>query len=234
MQPLPSIPPLEEAAILTIDGVGEWATTTLASGKGKHVESSRKFDSLTFGLALLNDHRFCGFRVNSGEYKLMGLAPTAKRSMRISSGESHPDPRGWILSSESGLFRLSLLRSDGSPKIACPAGRPPRQLTPPWKNVSWTSQLIQAITEEIMTVGSACACGDRSSQPVSCRRRRPELRGQRKIPGEGVFGDCGFNRLLGMLVELLSCAGDLSANERKHPPSPPKTSTTHGALLARV
>jgi len=68
--------PFEEAAILTMDGVGEWDTATIGVGNGNHIEllKSMQFpDSL--GLLYSAFTYFCGFKVNSGEYKLMGLAP---------------------------------------------------------------------------------------------------------------------------------------------------------------
>ena len=71
---LPS--PFEEAAILTMDGVGEWATASIGVGRGNDIELTRELhwpDSL--GLLYSAFTYFTGFRVNSGEYKLMGLAP---------------------------------------------------------------------------------------------------------------------------------------------------------------
>lgn len=71
--------PFEEAAILTMDGVGEWATTTIGFGKGSKIEILEQLnypDSL--GLLYSAFTYFCGFKVNSGEYKLMGLAPYGK------------------------------------------------------------------------------------------------------------------------------------------------------------
>ncbi|MEK6612628.1 MAG: carbamoyltransferase N-terminal domain-containing protein [Gemmatimonadota bacterium] len=71
---LPS--PFEEAAILTLDGVGEWATATIGVGWGGDVEILRELhwpDSLGLLYSACTYH--CGFAVNSGEYKLMGLAP---------------------------------------------------------------------------------------------------------------------------------------------------------------
>ncbi len=68
--------PFEKAAILTMDGVGEWATTTIGRGEGGEVvilEEIRYPHSL--GLLYSAFTYFCGFKVNSGEYKLMGLAP---------------------------------------------------------------------------------------------------------------------------------------------------------------
>lgn len=68
--------PYEDAAIMTVDGVGEWATTTLGVGNGTDIKILKQInypDSL--GLLYSAFTYFCGFKVNSGEYKLMGLAP---------------------------------------------------------------------------------------------------------------------------------------------------------------
>lgn len=68
--------PFEDAAILTVDGVGEWATTTLGVGNGTDINIIKQInypDSI--GLLYSAFTYFCGFKVNSGEYKLMGLAP---------------------------------------------------------------------------------------------------------------------------------------------------------------
>lgn len=71
--------PFEEAAILTIDGVGEWSTTTFGLGKGNTIEL---FKEIRFpnsvGLLYSAFTHFTGFKINSGEYKLMGLAPYGK------------------------------------------------------------------------------------------------------------------------------------------------------------
>lgn len=96
--------PFADAAILTVDGVGEWATTTLCEGRGSAVTIRRE---LTFphslGLLYSAFTAYCGFKVNSGEYKLMGLAPYgnpgAERTRRF---------RDAILS------RLLDVREDGS------------------------------------------------------------------------------------------------------------------------
>ena len=71
--------PFAEAAVLTIDGVGEWSTTTLGVGRGASLEmlSELRFPH-SLGLLYSAFTAFAGFRVNSGEYKLMGLAPYGK------------------------------------------------------------------------------------------------------------------------------------------------------------
>lgn len=68
--------PFEEAAILTIDGVGEWATATISHGKGKNITILKELQfPHSLGLLYSAFTYFLGFKVNSGEYKLMGLAP---------------------------------------------------------------------------------------------------------------------------------------------------------------
>ena len=68
--------PFSEAAILTIDGVGEWATCTIGVGRGNGIEILRELDfPHSLGLLYSAFTYYCGFKVNSGEYKLMGLAP---------------------------------------------------------------------------------------------------------------------------------------------------------------
>ena len=68
--------PFESAAVLTLDGVGEWATTTLGVGSGSslRIESEIRFPH-SLGLLYAAFTSYTGFKVNSGEYKMMGLAP---------------------------------------------------------------------------------------------------------------------------------------------------------------
>ena len=68
--------PFAEAAILTIDGVGEWATTTIGTGQGNQIKMLQELRfPHSLGLLYSAFTDYCGFRINSGEYKLMGLAP---------------------------------------------------------------------------------------------------------------------------------------------------------------
>jgi len=90
--------PFAEAAILTVDGVGEWATTTIARGSGATIEPLEEIRfPHSLGLLYSAFTAYCGFRVNSGEYKLMGLAP-------------YGEPR-WV---ETLLEDLVSLHEDGS------------------------------------------------------------------------------------------------------------------------
>ncbi len=68
--------PFEEAVVLTLDGVGEWATTTVAVGRGNQLTIEKEIHfPHSLGLLYSAFTYYTGFRVNSGEYKLMGLAP---------------------------------------------------------------------------------------------------------------------------------------------------------------
>ena len=68
--------PFEEAAVLTMDGVGEWTTTSLAIGRGNHLAVHKEIQfPHSLGLLYSAITYYTGFKVNSGEYKVMGLAP---------------------------------------------------------------------------------------------------------------------------------------------------------------
>ena len=68
--------PFEEALVLTMDGVGEWATTSVGLGRGNHLEIIKEIHfPHSLGLLYSAFTYYTGFKVNSGEYKLMGLAP---------------------------------------------------------------------------------------------------------------------------------------------------------------
>jgi carbamoyltransferase len=75
--------PFQDAAILTIDGVGEWATTTVGHGQQNSIRMLKElYFPHSIGLLYSAFTYYCGFKVNSGEYKLMGLAPYGTKSNR--------------------------------------------------------------------------------------------------------------------------------------------------------
>ena len=95
--------PFESAAILTLDGVGEWNTTTLGRGCGNRIELLKKIDyPHSLGLLYSAFTYFCGFRVNFGDYKLMGLAPYGEPVYRDRILRELIDVK------EDGSFRLNL------------------------------------------------------------------------------------------------------------------------------
>ncbi len=96
--------PFEEAAILTIDGVGEWATTTICHGRGNDIKILQELRfPHSVGLLYSAFTHYLGFKVNSGEYKLMGLAPYG-----------HANDRETLAFKDKILAELVDVREDGS------------------------------------------------------------------------------------------------------------------------
>ena len=146
--------PFEEAAILTMDGVGEWATTSMGLGRGNHLEIQREIHfPHSLGLLYSAFTYYTGFKVNSGEYKLMGLAPYGepKYADRILDN--------LIEVKTDGSFRLDLSYFDyctglrmTNDKFAVLFGQPARQ---PEKELLTQFHMdvaasIQAVTDEIV------------------------------------------------------------------------------------
>ncbi|MCX7159779.1 MAG: carbamoyltransferase [Proteobacteria bacterium] len=95
--------PFESAAVLTIDGVGEWATTSLALGNGNSLAVTKEIHfPHSLGLMYSAFTQYCGFEVNSGEYKLMGLAPYGEPRFAADILEHIIDLK------DDGSFRLNL------------------------------------------------------------------------------------------------------------------------------
>ena len=231
--------PFEEAAILTIDGVGEWATTTLASGKGKQVEILKEIRfPHSLGLLYSTITAFCGFRVNSGEYKLMGLAPYGKAVYADILRENV------IQIHEDGSFHLNLdyfgfLSSDqmDHPRLHALLGGPPRQPdTPMEERFMDIAASIQAITEEIMIKLARHAHAVTGHRNL-CLAGGVALNcvGNGKILKEGVFERLWIQPAAGDAGGALGAALAIyhQQNERKSiPPStPPNIDSMHGALL---
>jgi carbamoyltransferase len=145
--------PYEKAVILTSDGVGEWATTTWGKGEGNriHIEKAISFPH-SLGLLYSAFTYFTGFKVNSGEYKLMGLAPYGEPVYADVIKEKLIDVK------PDGSYRLNMdyftypseLRMTGE-KFAGLFGGPPRKpesgIT---KREMDLAASIQVVTEEVM------------------------------------------------------------------------------------
>ncbi|MBI4775837.1 MAG: carbamoyltransferase [Deltaproteobacteria bacterium] len=143
--------PFEEAAVLTIDGVGEWATASYGFGKGKDLTLLKELhfpDSL--GLLYSAFTYFTGFRVNSGEYKLMGLAPygTPRYKERILSELMDMKEDGSLRLNLSYFDFLGGLRMTNK-RFSALFGGPPRspetEITQREMDIAAS---IQAVTEE--------------------------------------------------------------------------------------
>lgn len=95
--------PFETAAVLTMDGVGEWTTTSLSLGRGNSLEMAREIHfPHSLGLLYSAFTYYTGFRVNSGEYKVMGLAPYGEPRFRDAILDNLIDLK------DDGSFRLNL------------------------------------------------------------------------------------------------------------------------------
>lgn len=95
--------PFEESAVLTMDGVGEWATTSFGIGRGNRLELIKEIHfPHSLGLLYSAFTYYTGFRVNSGEYKVMGLAPYGEPKYASTIREHLIDIK------EDGSFRLDL------------------------------------------------------------------------------------------------------------------------------
>ena len=145
--------PFDEAVVLTMDGVGEWTTTSVSVGKGKTLQPIREIHfPHSLGLLYSAFTYYTGFKVNSGEYKVMGLAPYGTPRFASQIFESLIDVK------PDGSFRLNLDYFDyctglrmTNDRFAQLFGRGPRQpderLEPFHMDVAAS---VQAVTDDIM------------------------------------------------------------------------------------
>ena len=100
--------PFEQAAIVTIDGVGEWATSSIGVGRGHEIEMLRELRfPHSLGLLYSAFTYFTGFSVNSGEYKVMGLAPYGEPNyVQADQGSPRRDPRRRQPVDEHGVLHV--------------------------------------------------------------------------------------------------------------------------------
>lgn len=145
--------PFEEAAIITCDGVGEWATTTVGVGEGNRMRLlfEQRFPH-SIGMLYSAFTYYCGFKVNSGEYKLMGLAPYGEPVYADLIKAHFIDLR------EDGSFRLNMkyfgylsgltMTNDAFDEVlGGPRRSPESEITPREMDIA---RSIQAVTEDIM------------------------------------------------------------------------------------
>jgi len=145
--------PFEEAAVLTMDGVGEWATTSLAMGQGAQLTITREIHfPHSLGLLYSAFTYHTGFKVNSGEYKVMGLAPYGEAKYKDLILDNLMDVK------PDGSFRLnqdyfdyctglSMTNAKFETLFGGPARRPEEELTQKHMDLAAS---VQAVTEEVM------------------------------------------------------------------------------------
>ena len=145
--------PFDEAAILTIDGVGEWATTTIGHGRGREIKMLKELRfPHSLGLVYSAFTDYCGFRINSGEYKLMGLAPYGQPKyadvIRHELFDLKPDGSFWLNLDYFNFLHGTTMTNE---KFHALFGGPPRG---PEEKIAQrhmdVARSIQLVTEEIM------------------------------------------------------------------------------------
>lgn len=146
--------PFESAAVLTMDGVGEWTTTSLALGNGADLSVLREIHfPHSLGLLYSAFTYFTGFKVNSGEYKLMGLAPFGEPKYASAIRDRLIDIK------EDGSFRLNMEFFDYCTDLKMtsqkfdalfggPARAPEAEITQREMDLAAS---IQVVTEEVVT-----------------------------------------------------------------------------------
>ena len=145
--------PFNEAAILTMDGVGEWATSSLAVGRGNKIELIKELRfPHSLGLLYSAFTYYLGFKVNSGEYKVMGLAPYGKPEYTKRILDHLIDLK------EDGSFRmnqdyfnylggLTMTNKKFGDLFGAPTRKPETKLTQKEMDIAAS---LQKVTEEIM------------------------------------------------------------------------------------
>ncbi|MCW8132878.1 MAG: carbamoyltransferase [Planctomycetota bacterium] len=145
--------PFEEAAILTLDGVGEWATASFGTGRGNKIALTHELHfPHSLGLLYSAFTYYCGFKVNSGEYKLMGLAPYGQPRFAETILKNVVDLK------EDGSFRMDQSYFNycqgltmTSEKLHALLGAPPRKAESKLGERDMDiAASIQKVTEEIM------------------------------------------------------------------------------------
>jgi len=160
--------PFEDAVVLTMDGVGEWATTSVAMGRGNHLEVTKEIHfPHSLGLLYSALTYYTGFKVNSGEYKVMGLAPYGEPKYAQLMLDNLIDVK------EDGTFRLDqsyfdyctglrMTNKKFDALFGAPARDPETLLTQREMDLAAS---VQAVTEEIvlkLTRGLAKENGSRN------------------------------------------------------------------------
>jgi carbamoyltransferase len=230
--------PFEEAAILTIDGVGEWSTTTLAHGKGNRLEILKEIRfPHSLGLLYSAFTYFCGFKVNSGEYKLMGLAPYGEpvyadliRDNLIDLGDD-------------GAFRLNMdffhytrgktMTARGFEQLFGGPARAPE--TPIARREMDLAASVQLVTEEAMLRLAAQAVKETGSRNL-CLAGGVALNcvGNGKILSAGVVDNLWIQPAAGDAGGALGAALDVWHTFYDAPRTPVRPDAMKGSLLGPV
>ncbi len=227
--------PFDEAAILTLDGVGEWATASYGVGRGNKLEIVRELHfPHSLGMLYSAFTAFCGFRVLSGEYKLMGLAPYGEPRYADLIRDKLIDWR------DDGSFRLAMeyftycqgLRMTGR-KFAQLFGRPARTPESPLTQSDMDiAASIQVVTEE-MVLRIARHVREATGMPRLCMAGGVALNcvANGKILREGIFDDLWIQPAAGDAGGALGVAQHIWYQLLGHPRTPEASDSQRGSRL---
>ena len=185
--------PFEEAAFLTLDGVGEWACASMGTFENNEIEQlAQQNYPHSVGMLYSAFTQYCGFRVNSGEYKLMGLAPYGTpQYVDLIKGN-------FVTISDDGSIELNLkyfkfhqgmrmINARFESKMGKPARKPERNMTTFYKDVAAS---IQVVLEEIV-LKTAQHVRDRTGKKYLCYGGGVALncKANQRLMESGIFED---------------------------------------------
>ena len=229
--------PFQRAAVLTMDGVGEWATTSAGVGNGHELKIQKEINfPHSLGLLYAAFTYYTGFKVNSGEYKVMGLAPYGipKYAQLIYDHliDLKPD----------GSFRLNLDYFNYCTGLTMTNARfdalfdgPPRTPAAPLeqRHMDLAASIQVVIEEAVLRLSRSLAEETGEANLLPCRRRGTQLRCQRQGAARrqirehlGTAGGGRLGRRAGRGADYLSSLCRSTAHRRKH-------AGRHGGLLSR-
>jgi carbamoyltransferase len=213
--------PFEQAAIVTMDGVGEWATSSIGVGRGSEIEMLRELRfPHSLGLLYSAFTYFAGFRVNSGEYKVMGLAPYGEpkyvKLIKDHLVEIRDDGSLWM-NMEYFTYPHALTMTGAALErlIGGPAREPESKLTQREMDLA---RSIQDITEEVMLKMTAFAHRETGMRDL-CLAGGVALNcvGNGRILREGPFDQIWIQPAAGDAGGALGVALSLAHRYKQHP-----------------
>ena len=229
--------PFDEAAVLTLDGVGEWATVTVGVGEGNKLDIIRQMDfPHSIGLLYSAFTYFTGFRVNSGEYKLMGLAPYGEPVYTQQILDHVLDLK------EDGSFRLNMdlfgyldgltMTNDRFAALFGGPARPPE--SPITRREMDLARSIQDVTEEIV-LRTARFAREVTGKRNLCMAGGVALNcvANGKLLRAGIFDDVWLQPAAGDAGGALGCALSTwhNALDKPRAPADGKTDQMQGSYL---
>jgi len=227
--------PFEEAAVMTLDGVGEWATASFGHGKDNQLTLTHELHfPHSLGLLYSAFTYYCGFKVNSGEYKLMGLAPYGEPKYAQLILDNLLDLK------DDGSFRMDMSYFNycqgltmTSAKFHRLFGAPPRKPESPVTQRDMDiAASIQKVTEEVMLRMSRFVHGQTGSKNL-CLAGGVALNcvGNGRILREGPFENIWIQPAAGDAGGALGAALFVWYQLLGNPREPQVTDQQHGSLL---